>query len=101
MNVWVREFGDKRFESSQWVEGSLMVEKYGPARSRFTVTVADGVVHYDTARVSLLGVPVPMPLAVTTSATVKGTDDGFLASVVIRSALLGVLCRYDARMKVT
>ena len=94
-----RTFSGRTFSSVQWREGEKLVEKFGPVLMFFTVVVTGRCVEYSTDRVTLFKLRLPRLIAAKTDAVVCEDGDGWIVAVNVRSPLLGVLCRYKARLE--
>jgi hypothetical protein len=77
--VWIRRFGDVVRKSIQTQSGDLLLEKAGPVRVFFRLLAGDGELRFESERVLLWMIPVPLRV----EARVRGGESGWEFEVTI------------------
>jgi hypothetical protein len=77
--VWIRRFGGVVRKSVQTRSGDLLLEKAGPVRVFFRLLAGDGELRFESERVLLWMIPVPLRVA----ARARGGDSGWEFEVTI------------------
>ncbi len=96
--VWSRKFGQQSIVTRQTMYDGLMREISGPGTIEIAVSKeAEGLVYRST-RARWAGIPLPRPISPQVHATVKPTDQGWVAKVEISMPLFGRLCTYTAEI---
>ncbi|HTM50429.1 MAG TPA: hypothetical protein VL285_17165 [Bryobacteraceae bacterium] len=78
--VWVRRFGTAVRKSVQRREGALLVETAGPVRVFFRVWVVENEMRFQSERVRLWIIPLPLRI----DAYARGAGEGWEFDVQIR-----------------
>ena len=98
--VWTRQIGAVTLRTRQRASTSHMVERIGPGRIAFQLTVDDGALLCRQVSLSVAGIPVPPLVApqVTARVSAAGPEGWNVAVVVVWRGHL--VCRYAGEMSV-
>jgi len=98
---WMRQIGSTRLNTQQFASGGCLVERSGPGRIEFNLSVDEsGGLLYQRTRCRFLGVPLPTSVTPDVRATVAPTSDGWHVAVVVQWRGHDI-CRYHGAMRVT
>jgi hypothetical protein len=101
VQTWTRTIGDVALVSHQRAAGpARLLERLGLVECALDVCAGeDGTLAFVTTGASLLGVPIPPPLAPKVVARACGEGDAVRMVVEIGSALTGPILRYGGRVE--
>jgi hypothetical protein len=102
--VWQRDFAGRKFSTFQ-SEGrgyadKLLLEKFGPVTFWMALVLKQGELHSVTRRWSVFGIPLPLALAPKASVYEYANGDEFCFHVEIKHWLMGLIVRYEGRLRV-
>jgi hypothetical protein len=92
---WIRQFGEHRFESVQWMWNGLLLESIGAVTLGFRLVVEPPALRLEPVRVWIMGVPWFPRLVPRAEGIEVGTADGCAIAVTVCAPLLGMLVRYE------
>jgi hypothetical protein len=95
---WTRHFGRLKLITYQWMDSDLLNERSGPMRFAFRLIVEEGAMRFSTARVWLLGIPLPQRLSPRVNATATAFDEGWWVRVRVDVPTLGMLVQYEGKI---
>ena len=77
--VWTRRFGDFAIETSQQLDGNLLLETIGSLQVHFRVTADQTGMHFESQRARWHAIPLPVSIR----AEVRGDDSSWAFSVTV------------------
>jgi hypothetical protein len=95
--TWSRRFGERPVVTRQWEEDGLLVEERGPLQFLFSLTVAEGTLHFRQVAARLVRGRLCVPLHRWLAPVVRArawAADGACVEVEIRAPAAGLLCAY-------
>lgn len=95
---WQRWFADQPLTTTQFARQGKLVERAGLVDLWFALTRERGRMVFRTQRATILGTALPKLLHPHIQATVRGTAQGWVAKVIIRSPWGTILARYRAEV---
>jgi hypothetical protein len=95
---WLRSFNGRPLRSVQSEQDGLLIETAGPICFGFAVGVPMGGMTFQTRRVWLFGLPLPLAWAPAVEATVTPDDAGWSVSVALCVPILGQLVHYGGHL---
>jgi hypothetical protein len=96
--TWMRQIGECRLETRQFMRHGLLVETAGLSRVAFALRVSDGGIDYEQREACVAGIRLPAAFAPRVRARVDIDPDGWSVDVTVdwRGSLI---CRYWGRMR--
>lgn len=95
---WVRDFGGRVVETTQWARDGKLVEASGPGRLGFRLAADARSLRMDCEDAWLLAAPLPGPLRIRAAAVELARDDGWDVDVTIAAPGVGLLVRYEGAL---
>ena len=101
---WERFFGNQLLTTTQWVEGSLLVERFGRWELLFCVSPVDGGLSYRQvgARYCLGTKRLRIPLSCAPQIAAQefaNTPSGIQVTVTVKLPMIGLLITYDGTLQ--
>lgn len=101
--IWIRDFGGHCFSSElgQWgaADGGGVIERFGPMRFCFDLSVDATGLRMVLRRWSILGIPMPLWLGPRISASETAEGEDFIFDVDVAMPLVGRVVHYRGRLK--
>lgn len=101
--IWLRDFGGKRFHSKMTLAGPAgagrVAERFGPFRFVIALEPRAGGLGFPVVRGWFLGLPLPRRLLPTSDTQESGNDGRFRFDVSIRLPLAGLVVRYRGDLR--
>ena len=98
--VWIRDFGNQRLTTRQWAQNGLFVEAAGPVRLEMRLRLEDDYLLFEPVNARFLGIKMPARVGVSVFAKVREMGNGWEVFVETRSAILGLLFRYEGHIEI-
>ena len=92
---WIRQIGGRRLVSTQWAQGSSLMERAGAASFSCSLLVEGSRLHYQFLRAWWMGIPLPGFLAPFVESYVEAGDRGWRVLVRIFAPLVGEVACYQ------
>jgi hypothetical protein len=96
--AWLRQIGSSPLHTIQFADGSRLVERSGPGRVSFELSIRDRALVYRQSGLHVFGIRVPTVLAPCVVACVSPAEDGWRVSVEV-TWRGGLVCRYAGIMR--
>lgn len=97
---WIRRFGQHAMPSRLQLHADGLVERLGPLRFVFALTVPDGTLHWTVRSVHVFGLPLPRAWFTGVGAREFERDGRYRYAVFARLPLIGWLVRYEGWLDV-
>ncbi len=95
---WIREIGNRRLETVQWIGQGLLIEAVGPFRCGFQVDASREGMRLRSVRGWFYALPLPPVLTPRVEAVVTAQGDAWHLRVRIELPLLGLLAGYEGEV---
>ena len=92
--IWHRRIGNHKVVSKQWLEDGELVEKYGPIKLHFEVTVKHGQLLIHEKYVTFLGLPFPPFFTPWVNANGEDQGESILITVEVGFYPFGSVIKY-------
>jgi hypothetical protein len=92
---WLRHFPRRTLVSTQWADGSLLLERVGLISFACALAVEGSRVGYEFRRAWLVGIPLPTWLSPYVDGRVDAADTGWRVSVHVYAPFFGQILQYQ------
>jgi hypothetical protein len=92
---WVRHFPGRSWASTQWADGSLLMEAFGLISFSSALVVDGPFLRYEFRRARFAGLPLPAWLSPYVDGRVKASDTGWDVAVHVYAPFVGKILQYE------
>ena len=95
---WIRHFPGLTLASTQWAEGSMLMESFGLSSFASAIVVDRASLRYEFRRAWFAGFALPAWLSPYVDGRVRADDTGWEVTVHVFAPFLGEILHYEGRV---